>query len=66
MSATTRTRRPTYATPSRTPYGSRLPGSGHMIHVSTHYAWLPSNPFDLRGPREFRKAGAGYTYRRST
>lgn len=59
MSATTRIRRKTYATSHKAP-------AGRLVHVSTHYAWLPSNPFDLRGPREFRKAGAGYTYRRPT
>ena len=65
MSKSTRIKRQTYATPSRTPYGSRLPGSGRMIHVSTTYRWLPVDRKYPLGPVIFVKVAPGETYRKS-
>ena len=50
----------TTATPSRTPFGSGLPGSGRMVHVSTDYRWVQLTP---NSPAKFVKAGKGRTYR---
>ena len=57
MSAVTRIKRPTTATP-------RNLKRERLVHVSTDYRWLPRNPFDPAGPVVFRKAAPGTTYRK--
>lgn len=56
MSAKTRIRRPTYATPRNLKRGT-------MIHVSTDYAWVPVDPLRPLGPTRFVKVGPGTTRR---
>ena len=54
MSAVTRIKRPTYATPRKAPVG-------RFIHVSTDYRWIERYP---GGPADFVKVTTGVTYRR--
>ena len=54
MSAKTRIKRPTYATPRKSP-------AGRMLHISTNYGWLQFHP---GMPAQFVKLGPGTTYRR--
>jgi hypothetical protein len=55
MSARTRIKRPTTATP-------RKVGTRRFLHVSTNYRWVGG--FD--GPAQFAKVGRGTTYRKES
>lgn len=57
MSAATRIKRATYATP-------RKDRRERFAHISTNYAWLRDNPLRPSGPVSFRKASPGNTFRR--
>ena len=57
MSALTRIRRRTYATPRKAP-------AGRMTHQSTHYAWMPINPLIPMAGTRFVRVAKGNTYRR--
>ena len=56
MSAVTRIKRPTYATP-------RNVGTRRYLHVSTDYRWVPVDPTQPNGRAQFVKVGRGTTYR---
>jgi hypothetical protein len=56
VNATTRIKRPTYATPNKLPT--------RMVHQSTNYAWVPIDPNSPAGAARFVKVGRGITYRR--
>lgn len=55
MSAVTRIKRPTYATPRRDA------GPLRFLHVSTYYGWLPVDPKVPSGPVRFVKIARGVT-----
>ena len=56
----------TTATPVRTPFGSGLPGSGLMFHISTNYAWRHDDPSSTKSPVRFVKIANGMTYRKES
>jgi hypothetical protein len=53
----------TTSTPVRAPFGSGLPGSGRMFHISTNYRWMELAP---NTPAKFVKVGKGMTYRKES
>ena len=57
MSAVTRIKRKTYATP-------RNVGTRRYFHVSTDYRWSALGPANPAGPAQFVKVGPGLTYRK--
>ena len=57
MSAITRIKRPTYATP-------RNVGTRRYLHVSTDYRWMAVDPSRVSGPTHFVKVGRGTTFRK--
>ena len=57
MSAVTRIKRPTTASPRNLKRGT-------LVHVSTSYRWLPVNQLYPAGPVRFVKVAPGTTYRK--